>query len=294
MSSQPGGVGGSHDWSKSQQRRDLARRGAHSIPREKAQRRKVFSQNLLRDKKAIRAYVDAVGTAGVPAVEAGAGDGTLTVELARIVPRLTAVELDPVFVQTLRRKVEPLDNVTVLEQDVLAMPELDHDFVLLGNIPFAITAPIIAQALTSTHLQSATLITQREYARKRTGDFGRWSLTTIRTWPWWEWRLGPTIRRDSFRPRPSVDAAVLHLVRRREPLLPTRSRARWERVVETGFTGVGGSLHSSLKTIYPRRQLTTAFHNAGVPIDEVVAFVGPDDWLSLFTTLEHQTSGPRR
>lgn len=273
--------------SMSQQRQDLARQGARAIPRERGQRRKVFSQNLLQDKVAIQLYLDAVGSPDVAAVEVGAGDGRLTVELARIVPRLTAVELDPMFAQALRRRTKDLCNVVVLEHDVLAMPQPDQDFVLLGNIPFAITARIVTWALESPHLQSATLITQREYARKRTGDYGRWSRTTVRTWPWWDWRLGPRIGRDSFRPRPSVDAAVLHLIRRPQPLLPASSRERWERVVETGFTGKGGSLHASLATTFPRRRVSAAFDRAGVAHDLVVAFASPNDWLSIFATLEH-------
>jgi 23S rRNA (adenine-N6)-dimethyltransferase len=256
------------------------------MPGARGQRRKVFSQNLLNDKSAIRSYLGAVGSPPVAAVEVGAGDGRLTVELAAIVPRLTAVELDPVFAQALRHRTSDLGNVEVLEHDVLTMPQPDGDFVLLGNIPFAITSRIVTWALESPCLQSATLITQREYARKRTGDYGRWSLTTVRTWPWWVWGLGPRIDRDSFRPRPSVDAAVLHLIRRPEPLLPDGSRKRWERVVETGFTGKGGSLHASLATIFPRRRVTTAFDRAAVPHDRVVAFVSPDEWLSIFATLD--------
>lgn len=278
--------------SRSQRRQDQARLGARDIPRERGQRRKVFSQNLLHDKAAIRAYLGAVGSPQVAAVEIGAGDGRLTVELAGIVPRLTAVELDPVFAHKLRRRTCELGNVYVLEHDVLTMPQPDGDFVLLGNIPFAITARIVEWALESPRLQSATLITQREYARKRTGDYRRWSLTTVRTWPWWDWRLGPRIGRDSFRPRPSVDAAVLHLVRRREPLLPVGAQERWERIVETGFTGKGGSLHASLATMFPRRHVTVAFDRAGVAQDRVVAFVSPDEWLSIFATLEQQ-SPPR-
>jgi 23S rRNA (adenine-N6)-dimethyltransferase len=289
VSGEPKGKGIPGRRSSSQQRQDLAREGARAVPRGRGQRRKVLSQNLLRDREAIRCYIDAVGSPDVRGVELGAGDGTLTLELAGVVPHLTAVELDPVFARTLRQKTREVAHVEVLEQDLLAMPAPDSDFVLLGNIPFAITTRIMKWALDSPRLRSATLITQREYARKRTGDYGRWSLTTIRTWPWWDWRLGPRIHRESFRPRPSVDAAVLHLDRRRQPLLAARSRARWERAVATGFTGLGGSLHASLGTIYPRRHLVAAFDRAGVARDQVVGFIAPDDWLAVFSALEDQS-----
>jgi len=286
LSTQPSGTGSPGRSSSSHQRQGRPRGGARSVPSGRGERRKVLSQNLLRDRGAIRSYIDAVGSSAIRGIELGAGDGTLTLELAELVPQLTAVELDPVFARRLRQKTRELAHVEVLEQDLLTLRAPESDFVLLGNIPFAITTRIITWALDSPRLRSATLITQREYARKRTGDYGRWSLTTIRTWPWWDWRLGPRIHRDSFRPRPSVDAAVLHLDRRACPLLPNLARARWERAVETGFTGVGGSLYASLGTIYPRRRVAAAFDRAGVPRSHVVAFVSPDQWLAVFSALE--------
>jgi 23S rRNA (adenine-N6)-dimethyltransferase len=239
----------------------------------------------LSDSRAIQTYLSAVGRPTLRAIELGAGEGSLTVPLAALVPHLTAVELDPVMAERLRHRVRGLPHVEVLETDVLTMPHPDDDFVLVGNIPFAITSAIVDWALASPRLTAATLITQREYARKRTGDYGRWSLATIRTWPWWEWSLGPRIRRDAFRPRPAVDAAVLRLERRQQPLVPRSQERIWLRAVETGFKGVGGSLRASLRTIYPHRRVDAALARAGVSRDEVVAFVAPDQWTLIFDEL---------
>lgn len=288
LSVQHRGTGGSAGRSSSQLRHEKAREGARSVPSSRGQRRKVLSQNLLRDPTAVHSYVTAVGTPGTWGIELGAGDGVLTVALARVLPRLTAVELDPVLADKLRRRTQDFPNVDVLEQDLLTIPNPDTAFVLLGNIPFAITTRIVSWAMDAPRLQAATLITQREYARKRTGDYGRWSLTTIRTWPWWDWRLGPRIHRGSFRPRPAVDAAVLHLTRRPQPLLLEHSRVAWERAVDAGFTGRGGSLCASLGSVYPKRSVVAAFDYAGVSRDQVVAFVPPEKWLAVFDALEHR------
>lgn len=271
--------------SASQARQAQARSAVGNMPRSGGRRRKVLSQNLLRDPRAIQTFLDSVGSLAHPAVEGGAGDGILTVGIAALVPRLTAVEVDPSMARRLRERTKALDNVHVVETDLLAMPAPPEEFVLLGNIPFAITTKIVAWALAAPTLRSATLLTQREYARKRTGDYGRWTLATMRTWPWWEWRLGPTIGRDSFRPRPAVDAAVLHLERRQQPLLPRAAEQAWVRAVETGFSGVGGSLRASLGRIYPSRRVDAACDSAGVGRDELVAFVTPDQWVAVFNDL---------
>lgn len=271
--------------SRSQSRQDQARNAAKTLPSDPGSRRKTLSQNLLHDPRAIRSYVSSVGEPGLRGIELGAGDGSLTVPLAKVVPHLTAVEIDPVMARTLRERTRHLPNVEVLEQDLLAMPHPDDLFVLLGNIPFAITSKIVAWALESPHLQAATLITQREYARKRTGAYGRWTLATMRTWPWWNWSLGPIVRRESFRPRPAVDAAVLLLTRRPHPLVAQDAENAWLRAVETGFLGVGGSLRASLGRIYPQRRVDAAVGRAGVAHDEVVAFVTPAQWLAVFDDL---------
>jgi 23S rRNA (adenine-N6)-dimethyltransferase len=279
------GDGARPEASSSQVRRDQARKAAAVLPFGAGRRRRTLSQNFLSDARAVRSYLDAVGRPELPAIELGAGDGSLTVALADVVPHLTAVELDPVLAARLRRRVHHLDNVEVLEKDILTMPHPENAYVLVGNIPFAITSAIVDWALASPHLEAATLITQRKYARKRTGDYGRWTLATVRSWPWWDWTLGPRIRRDSFRPRPAVDAAVLQLKRRSRPLVPRSEERAWVRAVETGFKGVGGSLRASLGTIYTQRRVDAAVMRVGVSRDEVVAFVTPDQWTAIFGEL---------
>jgi 23S rRNA (adenine-N6)-dimethyltransferase len=87
---------------------------------------------------------------------------------------------------------------------------------------------------------------------------------------------------------PAVDAGILRLTRRPEPFLPTRTRSQWTETVRTGFRGVGGSLHASLCTIYPRRQADRAFDLAAVARDTVVGYVAPQQWLDIFTALQGQ------
>ena len=106
-------------------------------------------------------------------------------------------------------------------------------------------------------MTSATLITQLEYARKRTGAYGRWSLLTVSTWPQVQWELRGTIGRDQFRPVPRVDAGILRLARRpRAARSPPRGWPPTSGWSGTGFSGVGGSLLASLRREYPADRLT--------------------------------------
>jgi 23S rRNA (adenine-N6)-dimethyltransferase len=256
------------------------------------QRRRELSQNYLRsDGVAAAQFLRQVEPdPGGLCLEVGAGEGILTERLAAMFGQLIAYEVDPAVAARLRARLRAADSgagVTVVVGDFLAARSPREPFQVAGNAPFSVTSPIIDWCLGAPALTSATLITQLEYARKRTGAYGRWSLRTVTTWPRFDWQLRGTIRREQFRPVPRVDAGILRLTRRPAPLIPAARLPSYQRLVEVGFTGVGGSLLASLRRNYPGPRLTAAFQAAGVPRGTVVAFVTPPQWIELFRILDH-------
>ena len=223
---------------------------------------------------------------GLPAVEVGTGRGALTSGMAGHFPHVTTWELDNALAAETARRLSGLANVTFNTGDFLTSRPPGEPFHLAGNVPYSITTEVVEWALAVPSLRTATFITQWEFARKRSGDYGRWTQTTVLSWPQFEWTLIGRIPRASFRPVPAVDAGILGLDRRREPLIPRSEQQRWERDVRIGFLGKGGSLGASLEACYRRGTLTAAFARAGLdPGGVVVAFVHPDQWVRLFTEL---------
>lgn len=250
-------------------------------------RSRTLSQNFLVDRATVARFVHAArpDPAGL-LLEVGPGKGALTTALAPRCRELRAYEIDPGLVPGLRATVGDTPHVRVYERDFVAVPPPSERFAVVGNVPFSRTADIVDWCLRAPALTDATLITQLEYARKRTGDFGRWSLRTVETWPHFEWRLLGRIGRREFRPVPRVDAGILRVERRPRPLLPAAELADHRRLVETGFSGIGGSLHASLRRAgHPRRRVDAAFEAAGVDRAEIVAFVPPWAWLILHREL---------
>jgi 23S rRNA (adenine-N6)-dimethyltransferase len=250
-------------------------------------RRRELSQNYLRSPAAAATFLRAVDAdpAGL-CLEVGAGEGILTGGLAAKFRELVAYEIDPALAGRLEARLRDTPNATVVIGDFLAARPPREPFQVAGNAPFSLTSPIVDWCLNARTLTSATLITQLEYARKRTGGYGRWSLLTISTWPQVSWELRGTIPRTQFRPVPRVDAGILHIARRPEPLIPLGRHAAYRRAVELGFSGVGGSLLASLRREYPAARLATAFQAAGVERSAIVAFVTPGQWVSLFRRLD--------
>ncbi|SOD60939.1 23S rRNA (adenine-N6)-dimethyltransferase [Streptomyces zhaozhouensis] len=248
--------------------------------------RRALSQNFLRDAAVLRQITEAAELAPSALVlEPGAGEGRLTRALARASREVVAYELDPALAAALPGRLATEGNVRVVPGDFLRARPPARPFVVVGNIPYSRTTDIVRWCLAAGALTSATLVTQREFARRRTGDYGTWPLLTVRSWPEFDWRLGPRISRHHFSPVPRTDSALLRLVRRPAPLVPPRELAAYQALVDEGFTGVGGSLGATLRRRRATPRVRAALAAAGVPGDAPVGHVTPRQWLTLHRAL---------
>lgn len=263
--------------------------------------RKRLSQNFLTDPATAQHIVAAaeIGRADL-VLEIGPGDGMLTRHLIRRAGHVVAYEKDPYYARRLAARYAADDRVRIVHNDFRMVRPPAQPFAVVANIPFGASTDILRWCLAAPRLTSATLLTQYEFARKHSGDYGRWSKLTITHWPDAVPELGRWIGRGEFFPVPKVDGAVLRILRRPAPLLPTRSSAEYRRMVELGFSGVGGSLAASLRTAHPTRAVTAACRAAGIGTDLPVGLVPPAAWLTLFDRLgetgpaEYHRRPPRR
>ena len=189
------------------------------------ERRRRLGQNFLRPDLATALVAEAEFEAGDLVVEIGAGRGACTLALARRGIEVIALERDPRWAEHLRREVrrQAMAHVRVVCCDALhyQMPRLPVR--AMGSLPFGATTALLRHLLDdrSSGLRRADLIVQWEVARKRAATPPTTMLSTA--WaPWWSFALGRRIPAESFRPVPSVDAAILRVVRREPPLIPDR------------------------------------------------------------------------
>ncbi|MBT2235235.1 ErmE/ErmH/ErmO/ErmR family 23S rRNA (adenine(2058)-N(6))-methyltransferase [Nonomuraea sp. NEAU-A123] len=247
-------------------------------PRDRA--RRALSQNFLVDRQAVELVVKAAAPDGL-VLEPGSGEGVLTWALAAAGARVIGYEIDPRLAGRLAARTRDDPRIDVVRADFTTARAPRGPFAVVGNIPYSVTSAIVGWCLRAPGLTSATLLTQREYARKRSGDYGRWSLVTVESWPWFRWRLGDRVGRESFRPVPSVDSAILRIERRATPLVG--AGRGYQELVELGFGGVGGSVRASLRRRY--EGVDAAVAAAGIARDAVVGHVHPDQWITLWERL---------
>jgi 23S rRNA (adenine-N6)-dimethyltransferase len=172
-------------------------------------------------------------------VDLGAGRGALTNALAATGASVLAVELDDELARGLAVRFAAAPNVTVLRADVCDVPLPLTPFRVVANPPFGHTAAVLRRLLDQPTggLERADLVVQWQVARHRARvDTGEPADLLGATWgPWWHFARGRRLPAACFRPRPSVDAAVLVVTRRDRPLVDAAQFARYAAFVATEF-----------------------------------------------------------
>lgn len=237
-----------------------------------------LGQNFLRHRPTIDRIVGLARDTEGAILEIGPGNGALTSGLASLDRPLTLVELDESRAQTLRRHFPAAD---VLHADAMTV-NLDSPLVV-GNLPFHLTTPLLRKLLRHSQWDRAILLTQWEVARKRAG-VGGGTMLTAQTAPWFEFHLRGRVPSQGFTPAPNVDGGLLDVVRRSEPLVPDRERRRYETFVRRVFTargrGMAQILHQGIGL--SRSASNAALHRADLRASALPREVAARQWAVLW------------
>ena len=259
----------------------------NAMGRNRVAQRKRFSQNFLVREGARKLAQSVRDLNGALVYEVGTGSGLVTEYLANSARWVNSYEIDKRWAQKARSALSSRDNVRVYCADFLQEAAPDDSFIVVGNVPFSITTRVLYWVLNARALESATLLVQDEVARKRCGDYGRWSKLTIESWPTHKWELGVKFPARLFRPEPSVDARLMYICQRKRYLLSGDDLSRYYSLVDIGCEGRGGSLLNSiyLAGLVPRCKLPLVASRVGISTDTPVGLVSPGRWLDLVTYL---------
>jgi 23S rRNA (adenine-N6)-dimethyltransferase len=206
-------------------------------------------QNFLVDTSVRDRILALVSATDGPIIEIGPGRGALTLGLQQLCRPVTAVEIDGRHVRWLQARAAP--TTRIVESDFLRWRLPSSPQVIVGNLPFHLTTAMLRKLLHSRHWSCAVLLVQWEVARRRAGVGGA-TMMTAQWWPWVEFTLQGRVPAPAFRPRPTVDAGLLVMSRRTDPLLDQRDCERYRRFVHRVFTGRGRGLPAILRTVVDR------------------------------------------
>lgn len=191
--------------------------------------KKGLSQNFLIDGNIIKKILKAADIQpGDSVLEIGPGPGALTEALFSAGAQVTAVEKDQIYAEALKRY--PL--VTVFNEDIrtFALEQLPKNTKVVSNLPYHLTAPILALLAPRKDLFSTvTVMVQEEVARRivasaKTKEYGSLSLFIhFYSNPHYDFKVS----RHCFYPQPKVDSAVVTLNLKEPPQVDSKKFFDW-------------------------------------------------------------------
>ena len=244
-----------------------AKHGRSRWSNEQRKRRRELGQNFLKDERVAR-RVGAESGVGKDdlVVELGAGGGAITRQLAGASRRVVAVEYDPYWAARLEERFSGDDDVRVVRGDALTVGLPKEPFVVVANVPFNLTTPILHRLLDdpASPLRAAHLLVQKQVALKH----ARSAPTTLKTlnWsPWHKFSDGLELPADAFRPKPQVDACLMVAAKRGPPLVAPEHRHLFRAFVRRAFEGRGNGVGETLRPFFTRPHPAGSRGTTGFP-----------------------------
>ena len=219
--------------------------------------RRSLGQNFLFDDNLLDRIARAAGDlATTEVVEVGPGPGGLTRALLRAgAPRVVAVEKDPRCIAAMQDLVGAAQGrLELVEADALSLELATLTTtapLIAGNLPFNAATEILMRLLDrAERVKGMMLMFQREVgdriaAEPGSKDYGRLSVMV-------QWRCAVTrcfeVPARAFVPPPKVQAVVLRLTPRAEPLFPAEPEAL-RQVLMAAFGQRRKTLRNAMSTL---------------------------------------------
>jgi len=257
-----------------------------------------LGQNFLVDPNIQRKIVAALGARPEDEVlEIGPGRGALTRHLVGSVHRLILVELDDELARSLAEEHAGRSDVRVVHGDVLqldlsAVSARPSDLLVVGNIPYNITSPIIFHLLQRPRPERVVLMVQEDVADRIVAPVGTKvygalsvgvrSVATVE-------RLFK-VGRQAFRPVPGVDSAVIRIRPTEPPALSQAEEQALRVLVRAAFQWRRKQLRRILRDhpdlSYPMDTIERVAREIGLDLTERPEALSPEAFIGLSAALQ--------
>ena len=203
--------------------------------------RKSLGQHFLNDRRILGRIADALALTGSETVlEIGPGRGALTDMLADRCGRLIAIEYDRALAALLRERYARRANVIIAEGDVLELSLADlaaGPYLLVGNVPYYITTPILFHALRPPRAERAVYLVQREVAERLCAEPGskEYGALTVNVAAVASAQMLFKVPAGAFVPAPKVESAVVRITPKVESLVQPEEERPYRLLVQGAF-----------------------------------------------------------
>ncbi len=222
--------------------------------------RKRLGQHVLVSERVRDRLVDALDLRPSDVVvEIGAGTGALTERLVKAAGRVIAFEVDGGLAAVLGEQLAGAPNLEVRREDILkadlgplAAEAGNEDVVLVGNLPYSITTPILTRVLESgLAFRAAYFTMQREVAQRllaAPASRDRGAITYLVEYHA-EARRVLVVPRTAFEPVPAVESVLVELIRRAAPAVSPQNPDLTFALIRAAFGARRKTLKNALRRL---------------------------------------------
>lgn len=239
--------------------------------------KKAYGQNFLTDTALLDQIVHLAGVNDNDTVlEIGCGAGALTAALAKQAKKVIGYEIDLKLKPLLNETLSEFDNVEIVFSDIMKQKledvekKLGGEYIMVANLPYYITTPIIMQFIENArNIKAMVIMVQEEVAerlaaKESTSDYGAITVgINLRG------RAGIIMRvpREKFTPAPNVDSAVVKIDIEKNKFDGANFSAVRE-VVKCGFSSRRKMLINNIMNTYklPRSEAEKVLIDSGISL----------------------------
>ena len=233
---------------------------------------KGLGQNFLVDKAVLAKIIETADLkANDVVLEIGPGLGTLTIELAKRVNRVIAVEKDLGMVEILKETTKDFKNIEIVHGDILKISNSQFpifnfkffpswtgscrsgtisNYKAVANLPYYIASPVIRKLLESKDPpKTMVLMVQKEVAQRICSQPPDMNLLAVSVQFYAEPQIISFVPKDAFWPKPEVDSAIIKII----PLINANKNLidanHFFRIVKAGFSQPRKQLANNLRQL---------------------------------------------
>lgn len=244
-------------------------------------------QHLMHNKKLINEIVDQAEVSTHDLVlDLGAGKGALTSVLSQKAGKVLAVEYDGKFVEILKERFGHHPNTTIIHKDILKIHLPKNPFMVVSNIPYSITTPIMKMLLNkpSSGFQKGVIVMEKGSAKRFTSNYVK-DAYVISWRMWFDIRYVKDISRKNFSPPPRVDSAMIIINRKTKPIVPYNEYLIFRGLVDYVLKNPQFSIDLALRGIFTPPQIKHLKRGLRIKNEVLVATLSEQQWGFIFETM---------
>lgn len=242
-------------------------------------------QHLLNNKEVIKDIINIARISkGDLVLEFGAGKGAITNDLSNRARKVLAVEYDQKFIKKLDQL--ELKNTVIIKQDILKISLPREPFIVVSNIPYAITTPIMKKLLNNplSSFQRGVLLMEKGAAKRFTSNYVK-DPYVIAWRMWFDIQYVKGISRKNFSPPPKVDSAMVKINRKANPIVPYSDYLVFWGLVDYVLKNPQLSLDYALRGAFTVPQIKRLKRNLRLKNEIPVAELTEEQWGILYETM---------